>query len=68
MATLEKDANLYTLKEVPKVEASQAKADADTRDDELWDKPFAASQGTLSRLAARSRAHQEAGRTKRISE
>lgn len=47
MATLEKDANPYTLKKVPTVEVEQMEADADTQDDELWDQTFAASQNTL---------------------
>lgn len=41
--------------------------DADAQDEELWERTFAASQDTLSRLAARSRAHREAGRTKKVS-
>ena len=38
-------------------------AELDAADDRDWDTAFAASQGTLSRLAERSRAHREAGRT-----
>ncbi len=68
MATLERDANPYTLDKAEIVETDPVEADTDTQDDELWDQTFAASQDTLSRLAARSRAHREAGRTKRISE
>lgn len=68
MATLEKDANPYTLDKAEIVEAGPVAADADTQDDELWDQTFASSPDTLSRLAARSRANREAGRTKRINE
>lgn len=68
MATLEKDANPYTLDKAEVVEADPVEADADTQDDELWDQTFAASQDTLSQLAARSRAHRETGRTKKLSE
>lgn len=41
--------------------------DADARDDCEWDCAFAVSQDTLARLAAQSRAHRDAGRTKRIN-
>ena len=44
-----------------------AVADADAQDDYEWDCAFAKSQDTLARLAARSRAYREAGRTKRIN-
>lgn len=42
-------------------------ADADAQDEALWERTFAATQDTLSRLAAQSRVHREAGRTKKIS-
>lgn len=76
MAMLEKDAklfhspngaNAYPTKETNAVTDSPAETDADVQDDSLWDREFADSQDTLSRLAAQSRAHREAGRTKRIN-
>lgn len=41
--------------------------DTDAQEEELWQQAFATSPDTLSRLAARSRAHREAGRTKKVS-
>lgn len=52
------------LVDIPPVDMG---ADADAQDDREWDAAFAASQDTLARLAERSRAHQAAGRTKRIN-
>ncbi len=74
MAVLEKDAklfhspngaNAYPTEEAQAVETNLV--DADAQDDAFWDQEFADSQDTLSRLAAQSRAHREAGRTKRIN-
>lgn len=76
MAMLEKDATrfhpssatmAYPTEEAKAVTTSSVEADSDAQDDALWDQEFAASQDTLSRLAAQSRAHREAGRTKKIS-
>ena len=41
--------------------------DEDAQDDQTWDAAFAASQDTLARLAAQSRAYRAEGRTKRIN-
>ena len=74
-AMLEKDATwfhsssgtkAYPTEESKAVTTNPAGADSDAQDDALWDQEFADSQETLSRLAAQSRAHREAGRTKRI--
>ncbi len=76
MAMREKDATrlhspnsakAYPAEEAQAVETNPAEADSDAQDDALWDQEFADSQDTLSRLAAQSRAHREAGRTKRIN-
>lgn len=74
MALLQKDMKLpilYKGAETDKPESVETKevrltADADAQDEELWAAEFAASQDTLSRLAAQSRAHRAAGRTKKI--
>ena len=55
-----KKAEQETEKDVPD------SVDADAQDEALWESKFAASQDTLARLAAQSRAHRSAGRTKKI--
>ena len=64
------EARPYVRPEAEVVEAKgdTAPADVDAADDQEWDRAFAASQETLARLAARSRAHREAGRTKKIGQ
>ena len=52
---------------VMNIAAVDAVAAADAQDDREWDETFAASQDVLARLAARSQAHRDAGRTKRIN-
>lgn len=72
MALLQKDIHPTSLDPVSAPEKSELKEtrpvidDADAQDEELWAAEFAASQDTLAHLAARSRAHREAGRSKRI--
>lgn len=74
MALLQKDMNWptsYRDAETDKPESAETEevrptADADAQDEQLWETAFANSQDTLSRLAAQSRAHREAGRTKKI--
>ena len=41
--------------------------DADAGDDRQWDEEFESTPQTLACLAAQSRAHRDAGRTKRIT-
>lgn len=52
--------------ESAEIEEARLTADADIHDEKQWENAFANSQDTLSRLAAQSRAHREAGRTKKI--
>ena len=61
-------AKAYPTEEAQAAETNSAEADTDAQDNALWDQAFAASQDTLSRQAAQSRAPREAGRTKRINE
>ena len=74
MALLQKDINSPALHKDPETdkpecaetEEAPLTADADAQDEKRWESAFANSQDTLSRLAAQSRAHREAGRTKKI--
>ena len=72
MALMQKDLHPFSLpddkaqNEKVTEEADKA-ANADAQDEEQWQNAFAASQDTLSSLAAQARAHREAGRTRKIS-
>ena len=72
MALLQKDVDAapsrnHTVPDGAQSAGSENTAmDADAQDEALWEAKFAASQEILAQLAARSQAHRDAGRTKKI--
>jgi len=72
MALLQKGVDAAPLSNRPAPDGAQSTGsentvlDADAQDEALWGTKFAASPDTLDKLAARSQAHRDAGRTKKI--